>query len=367
MPPKRSGPSSTKRAAIKGGAPSAELPVAPFRPILNERDAYPWLLLRLNKGQGVVVQNGCLAHMDGFLTYDTQNVGGVWQGVQRLFSQGSFFMNVVKNDTDAQGTVAVSSPCIGSIQEVTLSEGAEGVREYIFNEQSVIAFTSNVEVSATLRFQGVFAGGPVFQHAKLTPGTGSGKVWISTFGNLSTIRLAAGQSLKIDNDYFVGCNASTAFGLSTFSPAAAGVLKGIKNFLITPYAFVFEFSGPATVHVQTKSLKRFANQLAPFMPAASSSSSSSSLQVGDSSVSYSTGNGASSSGAGGWFGWLGVGTAAAAAAAGPAVVAVADAAEDGNFDDDQEQVGGGNKREKVVVITQGRPKAVGRRGGKHTG
>jgi uncharacterized protein (AIM24 family) len=361
MPPKR--PSSTKRPGIKGGgaSSSAELPVAPFRPVLNERDAYPWLLLQLNKGQGVVVQNGCLAHMDGFLTYDTQNVGGVWQGVQRLFSQGSFFMNVVKNDTDAQGTVAVSSPCIGSIQEVTLSEGAEGVREYIFNEQSVIAFTSNVEVSATLRFQGVFAGGPIFQHAKLTPGSGSGKVWISTFGNLSTIKLAAGQSLKIDNDYFVGCNASTAFGLSTFSPAAAGMLKGITNFLITPYAFVFEFTGPATVHVQTKSLKRFANQLAPFMPAPSSSSSSTSMQVGDSSVSYSTGNEASSSGAGGWFGWLGgtgAATAAAAAAAAPA--------EDGTLwqatSDDQEQSGGGSKREKVVVITQGRPNAVGRKG-----
>ena len=55
------------------------MPAAPFLPILNEGDAYPWLLLKLNRGQSVVVQNGCLAYIDAFLKYDTQNVGGVWQ------------------------------------------------------------------------------------------------------------------------------------------------------------------------------------------------------------------------------------------------------------------------------------------------
>lgn len=246
---------------LRGG--SEALPAPPFLPILNEKDAYPWLLLKLNKGQSVVVQNGCLAYMDDFLKYDTQNVGGIWQGVQRLFAQASFFMNVVTNETDEQGTVGVSSPGIGSIQEVTLSKD---ITEYMFNEQSIVAFTSNVEVSATVRFKGIFGGGPIFQHAQLKPGRGDGKVWISTFGNLSTIDLQPGHTVKVDNDYFVACNAKTDFGLSTFAPASAGTLNTIKNFLITPYAFVLTFTGPAKIHVQTKSLKRFANQLTPYMP-----------------------------------------------------------------------------------------------------
>lgn len=297
-PPTKQPPVTTKqrrpKALLRGGG-GEPLPAAPFLPILNEGDAYPWLLLKLNRGQSVVVQNGCLAYIDAFLKYDTQNVGGVWQGVQRLFAQASFFMNVVTNETDEQGTVAVSAPGIGSIQEVTLSED---LPEYMFNEQSIVAFTANVEVSATLRFKGIFAGGPIFQHAKLKPGTGTGKVWICTFGNLSTIDLRAGQTLKIDNDYFVACNANTDFGLSTFAPASAGTLSTIKNFLISPYAFVLTFTGPVKIHVQTKSLKRFANQLAPYMPQPSRSDAG-----GTHSSMFEDSQDDSGSGTGSGWGW----------------------------------------------------------------
>lgn len=232
----------------------------PTQVSLNTSETYPKLDVTLGSQQGIFVANGCLAWMDGDLDFQTVNKGGIWAGLQRsLFAGSSFFIGEVSNTTPQPLTLAICSPSIGDILALDINEG----QEYIFNPESIIAFTANVDVSSAFRFKGVFGNGPFYEHA--TSKKGLGRVWISTSGNLKKLDVVAGTSVKVDNYYFVACANSTDFAISTFSKTNAGMFSKVKNFMLSSYGFTLTFTGPTQIWVQTKSLKRQADALTPYL------------------------------------------------------------------------------------------------------
>jgi uncharacterized protein (AIM24 family) len=83
--------------------------------------------------------------------------------------------------------------------------------------------------------------------------TGNGQLFINTFGAIDTHKLAAGQTLIVDNFHLVGFSSSCSYKVTRFG--------GLKETLLSGEGLVTEITGPGEVHIQTKNLREFVEWL----------------------------------------------------------------------------------------------------------
>jgi uncharacterized protein (AIM24 family) len=83
--------------------------------------------------------------------------------------------------------------------------------------------------------------------------TGSGQMFINTFGAIDTHRLAAGQTLIVDNFHLVGFSESCSYKVTR--------IGGMKETLLSGEGLVTQITGPGEVHIQTKNIQEFTEWL----------------------------------------------------------------------------------------------------------
>jgi uncharacterized protein (TIGR00266 family) len=105
-----------------------------------------------------------------------------------------------------------------------------------------LASASSVEIDTKWGgFKNVFGGeGGFLIHA-----TGSGPVAVSCYGALDTVQLAAGESIVVDSGHLVAFDPNITY---TTRKASSGIMNTLKS----GEGFVMEFTGPGTIHTQTR-------------------------------------------------------------------------------------------------------------------
>ena len=83
--------------------------------------------------------------------------------------------------------------------------------------------------------------------------TGSGQMFINTFGAIDTHSLQPGQTLIVDNFHLVGFSESCSYKVTRFG--------GLKETLLGGEGLVTQITGPGDVHIQTKNLHEFTEWL----------------------------------------------------------------------------------------------------------
>ena len=216
--------------------------------------AFPVLKIDLPPHGTVKANGAAMVAMSRNIQLTGKMEGGVMGALWRSFSGEGFFLQRYEAN-DSGGWLWLGPSLPGALQELAL----DGTQEYLVQRGGFLAGGPNVEVSTKVQnlARGLFSGQGLF----VVRLSGSGQVFLSSFGGIEAITLADGESCVVDFGRLVAWPASMKYNVTI--PA-----KGIISGIVTGEILGCEFTGPGTIYVQTISNNHFAvaaaNMLAPF-------------------------------------------------------------------------------------------------------
>jgi len=180
--------------------------------------------------------------------------GGFLRSMARsVFGGESFFTTTFTAQGEAELVLGRGQP--GDMWCVTLNN------ETIYAQSGAfVACTPGVRVNAGWGgARGFFAGNMLF----LLEITGTGVVWLATFGALRETTLGLGEDYVVDTGHVAGFHGSTMYTVMS-----AG---NFKSFLTSGEGFVCRFRGPGTVWVQSRNAITYAQWIDRYRPVKRSS------------------------------------------------------------------------------------------------
>ncbi len=217
----------------------------------------PVVTCYLEPGQTLCSERGAMSWMSPNMHMETSSGGGFKKAFGRLFTGDSIFMN----EYSAQGhtgMIAFASCFPGSIipYEVTPGNGI------IVQKKGFLAMEKELDLSVYFqrKLGRGFFGGEGFIMQKIT---GNGIVFLEIDGHCTEYTLGAGESIVVDTGYLAAMSESCTMEVET--------VKGAKNVLFGGEGLFHTIvTGPGKVFLQSMPIWQTAQQLIPYLPAASS-------------------------------------------------------------------------------------------------
>jgi uncharacterized protein (TIGR00266 family) len=205
------------------------------------------LVAKLDAGQSVTGEAGAMTYMSPNIDAKTRmRERGILAtlGVSLLGAQ-SFFVN---DYTAARGSgeVGLVSAPLGDI-EVLDVKPEQG---YIIQRAAYVASTSGVDLD--IQWQG-FTKGLFGQSLFMIKVSGSGSLFVNSFGALDRHVLGSGERLIVDNFHLVAFSDICQYRVTKFG--------GLKETILGGEGLVTEVTGPGEVFIQTKNLREFVQWL----------------------------------------------------------------------------------------------------------
>lgn len=214
---------------------------------IRYKPSYSLLEVELNADETIVAEAGAM-------TYFTPNVeaktrmrsGGILSSLgMTLLGRQSFFVNdyTAKNGS---GRIGLVSAPVGDIDrlEVRHDQG------FVIQKASYVA--SSPQVQLNLEWEG-FTKGIFGQGLFMIKATGSGDLFINTFGAIDKHTLGTGESLVVDNFHLVAFTDGCKYRVTKFG--------GLKETILGGEGLVTEVTGPGDIYIQTKNLREFVDWL----------------------------------------------------------------------------------------------------------
>ncbi len=204
----------------------------------------------LDTNEQILAEPGAMVSYDPGIemTTDTGS-GGLLDSAKRSMLGGeSVFMNTFT--AQQPGSVNLAPPAPGDVRARFLENDT-----VYADSGSYLASEPNVEVST--EFQGAskfFTSGDVF----LLELTGTGTVFLDSYGAIETIELEQGEQFNVDTDHIVAFDASVQY--STFRPG------GVKSRAFGGEGKVAKFSGPGKIWIQNRDFESLAEKVAEEIP-----------------------------------------------------------------------------------------------------
>lgn len=206
--------------------------------------AFSLLSIKIGQGEKVTAESGAMVSMDGTVNIETKMQGGLGAALKRSFLGGeSFFVN----HFTGQGEVTFASGTPGDISHIKMSGNTLMVQSGSF-------ICSSGDINVDTKFGGAktfFTGESLF----LLKISGTGDLFISSYGAITMRELAAGQQLKVDTGHMVAFDETVKYEVKR--------VGGLKSTLLSGEGLVASFTGPGRVWIQTRSLDSFIALIAP--------------------------------------------------------------------------------------------------------
>jgi len=217
---------------------------------IHYQPSYSLLQLLLEEGEAVQAEAGAMVSMTPNVQMQTQARGGILGGLKRAVLGGeSFFINTFTSN-GGQGELTLAPTLPGDMMHVPLS--GEGM--YV-QSGSYISSTPGIEVDTKWGgARGFFSGEGLF----LLKCEGQGDLFVSSYGAIHAVELAAGQTYIVDTGHMVAFEATM-----TYSVKGAG---GLKETLLSGEGLVSQFVGPGRLYLQSRSMDAFLKFLVPKLP-----------------------------------------------------------------------------------------------------
>ncbi len=213
------------------------------------RGSYALLNLQLAAGDSVSAEAGAMVSMSSGIEIETSMRGGLLGGLKRRVLGGeSFFMNTFSAAQDGEVNFAPSLP--GDIYAVDLNN------ETVFAQSGAyIASTPGIDVDTSWGGAKTFFSGEGFFLLKIS---GSGTVFLSSYGAIHEIMLDAGQSYTVDTGHMVSFAEGVGYNVRR--------VGGLKSTFFSGEGLVVELTGPGKVTIQSRSTDAFLAWLIPHLP-----------------------------------------------------------------------------------------------------
>jgi uncharacterized protein (TIGR00266 family) len=187
--------------------------------------------------------------MSDAIKMETGVRGGIMSGLKRSVLGGeSFFINTFTAEQPGEVTIAPALP--GDIVALELTGGTLMVQSGSF-----LAATPDVNVDTK------WGGGKTFFSREglfLLKCTGTGTIFVSSYGAIHLVELQAGQRYNVDTGHMVAFDESV-----TYEVGRAG---GWKTTLLGGEGLVCKLNGPGRFYLQTRSPDSFLSWLTPKLP-----------------------------------------------------------------------------------------------------
>ena len=214
---------------------------------LKYKPSYAMLVTNLDQGETITAESGSLTYMTPNIEVHTRKREKSLLGSLglRLIGGQSFWVNDYTASNGSGEAAFVAAP-VGDIKQLYIAPGSG----YIIQKSAYIASTSGIDLD--VKWEG-FTKGLFGQGLFMLKATGSGQMFINTFGAIDTHTLQAGQTLVVDNFHLVGFSESCSYKVTR--------LGGLKETLLSGEGLVTQITGPGEVHIQTKNLQEFTEWL----------------------------------------------------------------------------------------------------------
>lgn len=214
----------------------------------------PAVEMTLRQGEVVYTQSGGMTYQTEGIQMKTNARGGVLKSLGRAFSGESIFMAHYSAETDG-AKIAFSTTVPGSIVPVNMADLPNGL---IIQKGSFLCAENTVstQVTFTKKFSSGLFGGEGFI---LQKATGSGLLFLEVDGDMITMNLQSGQTIKVDTGNVVAFESSVSYQIET--------VKGLGNiFLGGEGLFLTKLVGPGRIILQTQTFGDFVGRIVPFLP-----------------------------------------------------------------------------------------------------
>lgn len=217
------------------------------------RGSYALLNMQLSAGENVSAEAGAMVSMSSGVEIETSMRGGLLGGLKRRVLGGeSFFMNTFNAAQGGEVSFAPSLP--GDINAVELNN------ETIYAQSGAyIASTPGIEVDTSWGGAKTFFSGEGLFLLKIS---GSGTVFLSSYGAIRELTLDAGQSYTVDTGHMVSFDDSVNYSVRR--------VGGLKSTFFSGEGLVVELTGPGKITIQSRSTDAFLAWLIPHLPKSNS-------------------------------------------------------------------------------------------------
>jgi uncharacterized protein (TIGR00266 family) len=214
---------------------------------IKHRPAYSLLEIQLNPGEAVMGESGAMTYMSPSIEVRTvmREASFIESLGLKILGGQSFFVNEYYA-RNVPGVVALVSAPLGDIAHLPVSPG----RGFIVQRAAYVASSPTIDLD--IKWQG-FTKGIFGQGLFMIRATGTGDLFINTFGALEKKTLAPGEELIVDNFHVAAFSESCSYKVTKFG--------GLKSTILGGEGLVLRVSGPGEVYIQTKNPAEFAEWL----------------------------------------------------------------------------------------------------------
>lgn len=215
-------------------------------------EAFPLLKVDLQKGESLKAESNAMVAMSSGVDLKGKVDGGIGKAIGRLFSGESFFIQSVEA-TESDGWVLLATPAPGSIYEIEL----DGTREWQIEKDGFLAAESGVEVSSKVQSlaKGLFGGEGFF----VVKASGAGRLFLSAYGGIYKLSLAAGEDAVVDNGHLVAWPADMPYKLGKAA-------KGWVSTVTSGEILACRFTGPGDIYIQSRNPRALGQWIFPYIP-----------------------------------------------------------------------------------------------------
>ena len=201
------------------------------------------LVLNLEAGEKIVGEAGAMTYMSPNIEVNTRTrersiLSSI--GLSILGGQSLFVNDYLASG--GPGELGLVAAPVGDIQVMNVKQD----QGFIVQRASYLASTENVDLD--VKWEG-FTKGLFGQGLFMIRVTGSGDLFINTFGAIDRHELGPGEELVVDNFHLVAFSDRCEYEVER--------IGGWKETILSGEGFVTRIRGPGEVYIQTKNLREF--------------------------------------------------------------------------------------------------------------
>ncbi len=213
------------------------------------RPSYSLLRVSLLQGESIAAEAGAMVSMSAGVEMETTARGGVFGALKRSVLGGeSFFVNTFYANQPGEVTFAPTLP--GDLCAFELAGGT-------LYAQSGAYVASSPQIDVDTKWGGArtfFSKEGLF----LLKLTGTGTVFLSSYGAVHAIDLQAGQPYVVDTGHMVAFEETVDYRVER--------VGGLKSTFFSGEGLVCRLTGPGRILIQTRSADAFLAWLIPQIP-----------------------------------------------------------------------------------------------------
>ncbi len=216
------------------------------------RGAFTMLKVRLKAGEKLKAESDAMVAMSSNVSVEGKLEGGVLGGLGRMLSGEKFFFQTLTAQ-HGPGEVYLSPAIPGDITEIEL----DGSTPYILQKDGFFAGSEGLTITTKMQnlSKGLFSGEGFF----VIKVSGKGTLFVSSYGAIHPLELAAGEEIIVDNCHLVAWPDRLGY---TIEKATSGWVSSFTS----GEGLVCRFRGPGRVLIQTRNPKGFGAWMMQFIP-----------------------------------------------------------------------------------------------------